>query len=280
MEMLREVKELLAAYLGPSGTFCEEAARKYFGERATLKPCTELREIWDAVENGEADFGVVPVENTTEGSVVPSLDLLFERNLKVCGEVELRIRHSLIAKPDARLAEIRLVVSHPQAIAQCKRFLDEQLPLATKKAAESTAKAVQMLAEIEHAAAIGSDSAAEIYGMKVLVKDIEDNPRNFTRFFVIGGGDNPPSESDRTSIVFSVAHLPGTLVGVLEELSKRRLNLTKIESRPTKRTPWEYIFYVDFEGHRSEETCQEALESMRKKTFFLKVLGSYPKAQP
>jgi chorismate mutase/prephenate dehydratase len=274
------VKEQLVAYLGPPGTFCEEAARKRFREGALLKPCMELGEIWDRVESGEADFGVVPVENTTGGSVIPSLDLLFERDLKVCGEVELRIRHNLIVKPDTRLVEIRLVVSHPQAIAQCKRFLDEQLPLATRRTVESTAKAVQMLAETEYAAAIGTESAADIYGMKVLVKDIQDNPRNFTRFFIIGTRDSPPSGSDRTSIVFSVAHLPGTLVSVLEELSKRRINLTKIESRPTRQTPWEYLFYVDFEGHRSEKICHQALESMRKKTFFLKVLGSYPKARP
>ncbi len=272
-------QQITIAFLGPHGTFTEQASRRYFtGSEVIFLPCQNILSIFQVVMNGEAKFGVVPVENSNEGSVNITLDLLLEHELTVCGEVDLRIRHNLIVKPGTKMEDIRRILSHPQALAQCRKFLQSKLPWAERVDASSTARAVEMLSETKGTAAIGTELAAKINGMKILIMGIEDNPNNFTRFFVIGKEQAPASEDDKTSIVFSVTNTPGSLYRAIEEFAVRKINLTKIESRPTKRKPWEYLFYLDFEGNANDKKCREALKGLSKKASFVKVLGSYPKS--
>lgn len=272
------VLELRVAFQGEIGAYSEDAVYSFFGSSVEVKPCKNLSDVFESVEAGEAEYGVVPVENSIEGSVNQTYDLFLEHDLKVGGEIILKIAHCLITNPKTELESIEVVYSHPQALAQCRGFLErlgcEVIPT------YDTAGSVKMMKEkrLLGAGAIASARAAEIYSMKVLTKGIADNPNNYTRFFVLSKNDAPPTGRDKTSIIFSTKHVPGALYRALEEFALRDINLTKIESRPTKRTPWEYNFYLDFEGHRSEERCQEALKGLRKKSVFVKVLGSYPKA--
>jgi len=266
------------AYQGERGAYSESAAFSFFKSPIELKPCRELPDVFESVEKDETQYGVVPVENSLEGSVNQTYDLLLESSLKVCGEIVLRVTHCLIANPQTELKSIRLVYSHPQALAQCRNFLERLgCPLIP---AFDTAGSVKMLKEerIMDAAAVASERAAEIYGMKILAKGIEANPNNYTRFFVLSKDDSPPSGDDKTSVIFSTKHVPGALYSALKEFAVRNINLTKIESRPTKQKPWEYNFYLDFEGHRNEKRCRETLEALEKSSAFMKVLGSYPKA--
>lgn len=272
-------KWMRIAYLGPRGTFCEEAARNFSPSRANLIPCSDIAEVFQSVGNGTADLGIVPLENSIEGSVGLTLDLLLESDLKICGEVDLRIKHNLIVKPGMEIENIRILASHPQALAQCRKFISSKLPNVEKIETSSTSRAVELIKDMEGAAAIGTELAAELNGMKILESGIEDNENNFTRFLAISEDDSPATGSDKTSIIFSVENAPGALYKALEEFAKRGINLTKIESRPTKRRPWEYIFYVDFEGHRENEECKEALACLKRKASFLKILGSYPAAR-
>ncbi len=275
----KSVQGLAVAFQGEIGAYSEEAAFQYFGNSIQVKPCESLDDVFRAVEQGEAQFGVVPIENSLEGSISRVYDLLLDSSLRVCGETELRIIHCLIASPETRLDLIKKVYSHPQALGQCRVFLRhldcELIPT------YDTAGSVKMIKEkgITDGAAIASTRAAEIYGMKIIAREIEDNPNNFTRFFILAKQDSPPSGNDKTSIVFSVRHKPGALYEFLKELAARNINLTKIESRPTRQKPWEYNFYLDFEGHREDEPAREALESLEKTSLFVKVLGSYPKAK-
>ena len=234
--------------------------------------------VFESVKNQKAQYGVVPVENSIEGSINQTYDLFLTHDLKVSGEIIIRIVHCLIAHPETGLSSIKIVYSHPQALAQCRDFL-ERSDLKFMSTFD-TAGSVKMIKEekMTNAGAIASERAAEIYGMKVLAKGIEDNPKNYTRFFVLSERDSPPSGEDKTSIIFSVKHKPGSLYKSLEEFSLRHINLTKIESRPTKQNPWEYNFYLDFEGHRIEKKIKDALKSLEEKSVFVKVLGSYPKA--
>lgn len=267
------------SFQGEPGAYSEEAAFQFFGSSIITSPRETLDEVFKAVEQDEVEFGIVPVENSLEGSISQSYDLLLESSLKVCGETELRVTHCLIANPEARLDWIKKVYSHPQALAQCKTFLKhlgcELIPT------YDTAGSVKMLKEkgITDGGAIASARAAEIYGMKIVAREIEDNPNNFTRFFILAKEDSPPSGNDKTSIVFSVKHRPRALYEFLKEFADRNINLTKIESRPTRQKPWEYNFYLDFEGHREDKAAQEALENLGKTSLFLKILGSYPKAK-
>jgi prephenate dehydratase len=196
----------------------------------------------------------------------------------ICGEVELKVVHNLIAKPDTSLSEIEVVLSHPQALAQCRKFLKSTLPRVELREVSSTAKAVEMLIGLDNAAAIGSEAAAERSGMAVLRRGIEDEPNNVTRFFVISESDAERMGRDKTSLVFSAKHVPGSLYRVLEVFAVRNINLTRIESRPEKRKPWNYVFYLDFEGHRTDASVKEALDVMGKRCIYVKLLGSYPKA--
>ena len=274
----KSVEGMLVAFQGEIGAYSEEAAFHFFGPSIQVKPCESLDDVFRVVEQGKTHFGVVPIENSLEGSISRVYDLLLDFSLRVWGETELRVIHCLIASPAARLDLVKRVYSHPQALGQCRAFLKhldcELIPT------YDTAGSVKMIKEqgITDGAAIAGTRAAEIYGMKILAREIEDNPNNFTRFFILAKQDSPPTGNDKTSIVFSVKHKPGALYEFLKELSDRNINLTKIESRPTKQRPWEYNFYLDFDGHHEDETSREALASLEKTSLFLKVLGSYPKA--
>ncbi|MCX8150073.1 MAG: prephenate dehydratase [Candidatus Bathyarchaeota archaeon] len=268
----------MVAFQGERGAYSESAVYKFFGAQTTVKPCKDFRSVFESVVKNEVPYGVVPVENSLEGSVNQNYDLFLEYDLKVCGEVIVKIEHCLIANPSTKLEEVKAVYSHPQALAQCRNFLEkfgrEMIPT------YDTAGSVKMLKEkgLKTAAAVASERAAEIYDMKILARDIADNKENYTRFFVLAKEDSPLTGKDKTSIIFAAVHEPGSLYHALGEFAKRNINLTKIESRPTKRTPWEYNFYLDFEGHRSEAHCSEALQALGRYAAFIKILGSYPKA--
>ena len=267
------------AFQGEIGANSEEAAFQFFGSSIQTKPCESFEDVFRTVEQDEVQFGVVPVENSLEGSISRVYDLLLDSSLRVGGEIELRVIHCLIGIPETRLDSIKRVYSHPQALGQCKTFLRhlgcEVIPT------YDTAGSVKMVKEkgIVDGAAIASARAAEIYGMKIIAREIEDTPNNFTRFFILSKQDSPPSGNDKTSIVFLLKHRPGTLYQALKAFADRNINLTKIESRPTRQKPWEYNFYLDFEGHREDKTSQEVLEALELNSVFLKVLGSYPKAK-
>jgi chorismate mutase/prephenate dehydratase len=276
--LCRRTQGIEVAFQGEIGAFSEEAALKYFGTSIMAKPYESLGEVFRVVEQDDVQFGIVPVENSLEGSIGRSYDLLLESSLKVYGEIELRVVHCLIANPGTRLDVIKRVYSHPQALGQCKTFL-KRLGY-TLIPTSDTASSVKMIKEkgITDGGAIASARAAEIYEMNVLACEIEDNPNNFTRFFILSKEDSPPSRNDKTSIVFSVKDRPKALYNFLKAFAARDINLTKIESRPTRQKPWEYNFYLDFEGHHKDKAPQEVLASLEEATLFLKILGSYPKA--
>ena len=266
------------AYQGEPGAYSESAVRAFFGGFSQPVPCRRFSDVFRCVETGETEFGVVPIENSIEGSVNQVYDLFLKYDHKVSGEIVLRIAHCLIANPGTKLDDIKVIYSHPQALAQCMSFLESlnREMISTY----DTAGSVKMIKEqqLMNAGAIAGESAAEIYGMSILAQNISDNPNNYTRFFVLSKNDASPTGNDKTSVIFSTKHLPGALYEVLGEFAGRNINLAKIESRPTKRRPWEYNFYLDFEGHRTEKNCAQALEGLRSKSVFVKVLGSYPKA--
>lgn len=272
-------KRIRVSFQGERGAYSEEAVLNFFGNMVEVKPLMDLDEVFESVESGETEYGVVPVENSLEGSVNQTYDLLLSSSLKVCGEIILKIVHCLIVHPQAEIVSIKKVYSHPQALAQCRHFIRKSgyIPVPYF----DTAGSVKMIKEenVRDAAAIASKRAAEIYQMKVIAEGIEDRKNNYTRFFVLSKQDSPPTGEDKTSIIFSVKHAPGTLYHALEEFALRGINLTKIESRPTKLKPWEYNFYLDFEGHISEERCKKAIEKLMEKSTFLKILGSYPRAK-
>jgi len=275
-----QMEESKVAFLGPRGTFCEQAAREHFRDvNAVFDERPSIADVFRSVGVKEADSGVVPIENSNEGSVVATLDLLSESNIKISGEVILRIVHNLMVRPGMKLSEISEVASHPQALAQCHRYLEENLPSAKIVETSSTAAAVKLASVRNGVAAVGTQLAGQLYGMEALASGIEDNRENHTRFFVLGLDDHEPTGKDRTSVLFSVKHRPGSLHEALGALSNRMINLTKIESRPACGKPWEYVFFCDFEGHRKDLKCQEALEELQRKTIDLKILGSYPRAQ-
>jgi len=266
------------AFQGEIGAYSESAVYSFFGPSVEVKPCKNLSDVFESVEKGEVEYGVVPIENSIEGSVNQTYDLFMTHDLKVCGETVIKIVHYLITNPKTTLGSIEVVYSHPQALAQCSSFLEklgcELIPT------YDTAGSVKMMKEkkLMNAGAIASERAAEVYGMKIIVREIADNPNNYTRFFVLSKNDSSPTGNDKTSIIFSTKHVPGALYRALEEFAIRNINLTKIESRPTKEKPWEYNFYLDFEGHRNEERCREALRGLERKSSFIKILGSYPRA--
>ncbi len=279
MAACKRAQGVEVAFQGEAGAYAEEAAFRFFGPSILIRPYENLEDVFKVVETKAVQFGVVPIENSLEGSISRVYDLLLESNLQVCGEIELRIMHCLIATPGASLDTIRKVYSHPQALAQSRNFLKhlncELVPT------YNTAASVRMVKERDKSdsAAIASARAAEIYGMKIIAQEIEDNPNNFTRFFILAKEDSPPSGNDKTSIVFSTKDKSGALYQSLGEFASRNINLTKLESRPTRHKPWEYNFYLDFEGHRQNQAARDALESLEKASIFVKVLGSYPKAR-
>ncbi|HEX5892114.1 MAG TPA: prephenate dehydratase [Nitrososphaeraceae archaeon] len=265
-------------FQGERGAYSEMATLQYF-PNAKVLPKKSFQDVFDSIETCEANYAVVPIENSIEGSINETYDLLLQTKTTVTGEIYQRVRHCLIVNKGTTLDELEAVYSHPQAIAQCRNYL--QLKRLDSVPTYDTAGAVKMIKErkIMNAAAIASRRAAEIYDMDVLEEGIEDRKNNFTRFLVLSKTKTEPTGHDRTSIIFSVKHLPGALFGILKEFSSREINLTRIESRPTKETPWEYNFYVDFEGHCDDETIKKALQSIKNKTAFFKILGSYKKAE-
>jgi len=275
----RGIQATGVAFQGELGAYSEEAAFRFFGSSVRVKPCERLDDVFKIVERGEVPFGIVPVENSLEGIISQVYDLLLESSLRVCGEIELRVVHCLIASPEAQLDTIKRVYSHPQALGQCKAFLKHlgRELISTY----DTAGSVKMIKEkgIVDGAAIASARAAEVYGMKVIASEIEDNPNNFTRFFILSPQDSPPTGNDKTSVVFSVKHKPGALYEAIKAFAVKNINMTKIESRPTRQKPWEYNFYLDFEGHRQDGVSKEALEKLEDASLFVKILGSYPRAK-
>ena len=266
-------------FQGEPGAYSQEAAVSFFGPTVEAGPFDTLEEVFKAVEDGALPHGIVPVENSQVGSITRCYDLLLDSNVMVSGETLVRITHCLIANPGVPLEDIKRVYSHPQALGQCQSYL-RQLDVEVVPAYD-TAGSVRMIKEEKmlDGAAIASARAAEIYEMNVLAREIEDNHNNTTRFFVLSKQDSAPSGDDKTSIVFMLQHRPGTLYEALRVFAERGINLTKIESRPTRQKPWEYNFYLDFEGHRQDRMIGEALEKLRPLTLFLKVLGSYPRAK-
>ena len=266
---------LTAAYLGPEGSFTHAAAASHFGRSTSLSPQPTIREIFDQVERGKADCGVVPVENSLEGTVKLTLDRLLETPLHIMGEVYLRVNHALLAKgsePD----RLKRIYSHPQALAQCQGWIRKHLPRCSLHETDSTANAARKVTEDNEAGAIGSSDAAVLYGLTVIAEGIEDNPSNVTRFLVIGRGTNEPTGKDKTSILMGTRHRPGALHDSLQPFAEKEINLMKIESYPIKGRMWEYLFFVDFKGHVREAKIRECLEDLERHATFIKILGSYP----
>jgi chorismate mutase/prephenate dehydratase len=265
------------AYLGPQATFTHQAALDRFGSGATLESARSIAEVFDVVERGQVDYGVVPVENSTEGAVNVTLDRLIESEALICGEIYLEIAQYLLSRA-ADLAEVKRVTSHPQALAQCRGWLAQHLPDVGLDEAVSTAAAAELAAAEPTVGAIASALAARLYGVPVLRARIEDNQHNATRFLVVGRQATGPTGRDKTSILFAMRNEPGSLYRILEPFARLGINLTKIESRPAKRRPWEYVMFVDFEGHRETDHVRSALGELGQRALFLKVLGSYPAA--
>src|SRR5216110_52113 len=268
---------LTVAYLGPQATFTHEAALQHFGAAATYRPARSIVEVFDDVERGRADFGVVPVENSTEGAVNVTLDRLIVSDALICGELKLEITQHLLSRA-ADLGEVKRVVSHPQALAQCRAWLAEHLADVALEETLSTAAAAELAAVDPTVAAIASELAARLYTVPVLKSRIEDNPQNATRFLVTGRRPIGPTGRDKTSILFAMRNVPGALYRILEPLARDGLNLTKIESRPAKQSPWEYVIFVDLEGHRDTPQVASVLREIGERTLYLKILGSYPAA--
>ncbi len=267
---------LTVAYLGPEATFTHLAAIRKFGISSQFLPQMTLRQVFEEVANARVDYGIVPIENSTEGVVTHTLDLFTEFTLHICGEIQVEVHHNILAK-QKNLKQVRMVYSHPHALAQCRQWLEQHLPHAKTEPVESTAKAAEIAAKKKTAAAIASSYAATLYGLSVLRKNIEDHPNNFTRFLVIGRKPTSPTGHDKTSIMFSVKDKPGVLFRLLQPLAMQKINLSKIESRPMKKKAWEYVFFIDLDGHIDDPHVARALEKMEKECSFLQILGSYPK---
>lgn len=267
------------AYLGPPGTNSEEAAIRYLGD-AEFAPFPTEAAVAAAVEAGRADEGVLAIENSIDGSVARTLDaLIHDTKLSIRNELVLPIEHCFVVAPGAATDEISVVYSHPQALGQCAKFIERTYPDARHEAAISTAAAVEVMLTVPGAAAISTARAADLYGGLVLQRGIQDNPNNKTRFAIIGPSDSAPTGRDKTSIAFAVAHdRPGTLVEVLHQFADRAINLTKIESRPSREELGVYIFLIDLEGHRTDPAVAEALVAVEDLSFFFRMLGSYPRS--
>ena len=272
-------RPITVAYLGPRGTFSERAALKHFGLAAEPLPSSSIDEVFRSVESGTADFGVVPVENSTEGAVGRSLDLMPQTPMNVCGEVVVRIHHNLMAKvPPREVSEIRRVFSHGQSLGQCHEWLNANLPHAERVAVASNAEAARRAAEEPQSAAVAGEMAAAHYGLTVLHANIEDEPNNTTRFLILGDYRPAPSGRDKPSLVLSARNRAGAVYEMLTPFARRGVSMTKFESRPSRVALWEYLFFVDIEGHRDDPQVAEALEEVGRIAGYMKVLGSYPVA--
>ena len=270
-------KPLKVAFLGPKGTYTHSAAVKHFGSQIESEPVASIEEVFRLVEAGGANFGVVPVENSSEGVINHTLDLFMKSSLTISGEVELRIRHNLMTR-ETDTANIDRVYAHQQTLAQCRIWLDANLPNAERIAVRSNAEAVILAQEHDRSAAIAGNMAVELYNLPVMYADIEDEPDNTTRFVVIGKYQSPPSGADRTSLLVFAHNKPGSLFSLLEPLAKRDISMSNIESRPSRRGVWEYVFFIDIDGHRDESNVAEAIMDIEKASAMVTVLGSYPRA--
>ncbi|MCK9201047.1 MAG: prephenate dehydratase [Gallionella sp.] len=268
---------LAVAYLGPQGTFTEAAALKRFGSAVQGEPCATIDDVFRAVESGAVQYGVVPVENSTEGAIGRTLDLLLNSNLQICGEVMLQVHQCLLSNEN-ELSLIRKVYSHPQSFGQCQGWLNTHLPHAERITASSNADAARLAAEESYAASVGGVQAAEHFKLKVLAQNIEDDSRNTTRFLVLGKQQVAASGNDKTSLVLSAANRPGAVHDLLTPLARHSVSMTKLESRPARSGSWEYVFYVDIEGHRDDARVAAALGELAESAAFVKILGSYPVA--
>jgi len=276
---LAQQEPLKVAFLGPEGTFTQSAVLHHFGHSVRALSVASIDEVFHEVEAASADFGVVPIENSTEGTVNHTLDRFLSSPLKICGEVELRIRHCLMGLMGS-LGRIARICSHPQSLAQCRVWLDEHLPEVERVPVASNAEGARRARDEKGTAAIAGDTAAEVYGLKVLVSDIEDRPDNTTRFFVLGRKLFAPSGADRTTLLVSVSHTdaPGALHRLLEPLARHHVSMTRIESRPSHRRKWDYVFFIDVEGHADEPHVARALAELKRRSSLLRILGSYPQA--
>jgi chorismate mutase/prephenate dehydratase len=268
---------LAVAYLGPQGTFSEMALGKQFGAAVEAQPCASIDDVFRAAETGTAQYAVVPVENSSDGAIGRTLDLLLATPLRICAEVVLRVQQNLMAKRPSMKA-IRKVYSHPQSLAQCHGWLAQNLPGVRRVPLASNAEAARVAAKEAGAAAIGPEIAAARYGLKLLARSIEDDPKNRTRFLVLGSHDAGPSGKDRTSLVMTTHNRPGSLHQLITSFSTCGVNMTRLESRPARTGQWEYYFYVDIEGHQQDPKVAKALAELRDKAPFVKVFGSYPAA--
>lgn len=273
---LAHEKPLKVAFLGPEGTYTHCAAVKHFGSLIETQPVESIEEVFRIVEADGANFGVVPVENSSAGVINHTLDLFMKSSLTISGEVALRIRHNLLTRLDS-LDKIDRVYSHQQSLSQCSQWLDKHLPNAERIAMNSNSQAA-LYAKEHNAASIGGMMAAELYDVPVLVADIEDEPDNTTRFAVIGQHLSPPSGDDRTSLLVFVHNKPGSLFDLLKPLAQRGISMSNIESRPSRRGVWDYVFFIDVDGHRDDELVREAITEIEKASAMVTILGSYPKA--
>ncbi len=270
-------KPLTVAYLGPAGTFTQAATLKHFGHSIRTLAMDTIDAVFREVEAGAADYGVVPIENSTEGVVSHTLDMFQKSSLHICGEVAQRIHHHLMSKA-GRSGAITRVLAHQQALAQCRDWLDDNLPGVEHVAVVSNAEAARIVREEPGSAAIASEMAAELYDLGILERNIEDEPDNTTRFLVIGDRQVEPSGDDKTSVLISVRNKPGALYAMLKPIAEHGISMTRIESRPSRQAIWEYVFYIDLDGHRDSPNVAAALTELSAETFAVKVLGSYPKA--
>ena len=290
VEMVRLFREIMSAclaqeealkigYLGPEGTFTQAAVLKQFGHSVRALPLATIDEVFHEVEAGMADFGVVPIENSSEGTVNNTLDMFLTSPLKICGEIEMRIRQHLLGSMN-NLDQVVRVCAHPQSLAQCRAWLKEYLPDAEHVVANSNAGGARRARDEVGTAAIAGDAAAEVYGLRKLVADIEDRPDNTTRFFVIGSKLFPPSGDDKTTLLLSVADTgdAGALHSLLQPLAKAGVNMTRIESRPSQQRKWHYVFFIDVDGHAEDNKLAQALADLEKQAQLFRVLGSYPTA--
>jgi len=269
---------LRVIFLGPKATFTHVAAMQQFGHSAQLMPARSISSVFEEVACGRAHFGVVPVENSNEGAVSHTLDMFLESRLTILHEIYLEISHDLLSK-SGKIEEIRTVYSHPQALAQCRKWLDENLPDIPRVEMASTARAAQVVADEENGAAIASAAAANLYGLQVVAQRIEDNHHNTTRFLVIGQTRAKPSGHDRTSLLLTIRDEPGILARMLEPFRNHDINLMKIESRPVKNSAFSYVFFLDAEGHCDDPPLAAAIQALRPFCAQLKILGSYPRAR-
>ena len=270
-------KSMTVAYFGPEATFTHQAAIRRFGSSLHYSAQKTIANVFHEVSKNRADYGVVPVENSTEGVVTHTLDMLVDSDLKVVAQIVLSIQHCLVGK--TKRAGIKRLYSHPQALAQCRGWIQKHLPEVEIIESSSTTRAAELVLSDTKSVAIASSLAAEKYRLKVLERDIQDNSINATRFLVLGRQCSPPTGRDRTSLMFSIAHEAGALHGALAPFRRFKINMTKIESRPSKRKAWEYYFFVDCDGHLHDERVARAVEQLGRHCNFLKVLGSYPNSE-